>query len=1065
MEILFCSDTEEDLDVIVKSLKTSITKRLIKLIRINKNNKIVEQFSFLAKHASLIMIRLKQINKQSLNLLKLASILAPIYKFILIPVIGNTHFQCESYDYANVSDIIIDGLWQCYILSRTNLLIKHLCYILDTRNNIEIMDEYESLKVKMFKSKEVPLRVQDNNVLIYCYGILENNALLKQMTQKIILARQKPIIIYNKGQVQSKWLINCNLIRTKYKPKIEMNIIYFCTMSSMKFNKVVSVQVIRSENLLKQMLKDLSGIKPSEIIRKIWFPETEGKIFIKSLGTSRSNLCLSQSIYNKNEIIISNRVNYITFSLLNRINLKSSRRKIAYVLANYPPDDGRIGNGVGLDTLESITNINNMINGNELNYRPLIDTLLMGVTNRTILNRTIRATISLSLAFCQQLNWISDVEKIWGSLLLDAFVISNFCLVPVIQFGKNIVMVQPTRGYGLTCPNIYHSSFIVPCAFYCLSYLFLERVLMNTLIFNVGKHGNLEWMPGKSIALSRWCYPERILRSTTNAYLYIVNDPGEGTQAKRRINSTIIDHDIPLITEYPVISDWHGIGFDCYSKLEDEYICSLLDLQFKCKMHCWCEFSLHEIVYSTLVLNKWQIITKSVNLSLNVKQWWRAKHRWMVCSGLTNRIMFKEYSTIQIKDINVVMRLVSLRLASCYAELNSIIKVKNNSFIHPGLGSSFSRADDNILPTGRNFYTKNVDKMPTPLAYNISKVVVSKLIRRYYYRSCQWLKSVAINVWATSNMRTGGDDIAIIMNLIGVKPIWHKDSLKVIGFEVLPLNQLKHPRIKVLVRASGLFRDTCSLVLSRLYKMFSIIENLQESIDCSLQWSGILFCSRPGSYGVGIQELLDGHNPLSLECLAKKYILYGGYYFNGKLWTLYPEKLNKILSKIQVVLQTQDNYEHDLLDSDDYYQFEGGLNAAVRYCRGGVCAYHIDTSRAIQRIIKIRRLKHELARMVSCKLLNINWIYKILENGYKGGTEILANINYFCNFAITTGQIANSQFNDIYCLYFQNKELASLIIKYNTDAYLSIKQKLFEVTCNGTWQVPSNSLRLFLGKK
>ncbi|PIM95613.1 Aerobic cobaltochelatase subunit CobN [Candidatus Hodgkinia cicadicola] len=1063
MEILFCSDKQADLDGVVKLLRISPTSRLINLILINGNYKSLEYFSTSAKLASLVAIRLRQTTKHSLELLKLASTLSTKYKFILTPIIGDVHLQSESYNYANVPNVVIDGLWQCCVLSRTRLLAKHLCNFLDAKNDIEIKDKSKSSEVKIFKLNETPSRTQDNNVLICCYGISENDSFVKQVIQKLILVKQRPIILCNNGQLHSNWLDNCNLIRTRYLPKIELNIVCFCNVPTMKLDKTITMQTAQSEKLLKQISVDLMGLTTSEIVRKVWLPETEGKIFTKAIGISKPNLCLTQPTYNNNKITISNRINSVTSSLINQIGLKSNKRKIVYILANYPPDDSRIGNGVGLDTLESITNINGMLNKNTLNGRSLIEVLIDGVTNKTNLNRSIRATMSLSLANRQHISWVSDVEKNWGPLGLDAFVISGFCTIPALRLGTNMVLIQPTRGYGLTNPSIHHSTFIVPCAFYCLSYLFIKRTNPNTLILNIGKHGNLEWMPGRSIALSRWCYPEWIARFTTNAYLYIVNDPGEGIQAKRRISPTIIDHDIPLVTEYSTIPDWKGTGFSCYSNLGNEYICSLLDLQFKCKLHCWCEFSLHEIIYSTLVLNKWQLSTRSVNLSLNVNQWWKAKHRWMTCSNLTKRAMFMEHSVLQIKDMDVVMRLVSLRLASCYNELNSITKVQHNCFIQPGLASSFTRADDNILPTGRNFYIKNTNEMPTPFAYNISKTVVSKLIRNYYYRSCKWLRSVAINVWATSNMRTGGDDIAIIMNLIGVKPIWHVNSSEVIGFEVLPLTQLQRPRINVLVRVSGLFRDTCPLILTRLYKMFSVVDNLQDSPKDQSQWSGTLFSSKPGSYGVGIQELLDCRNLPSISCLATKYMIYGGYCFNGKTWINAIGKLSQTLTNTQVILQTQDNYEHDILDSDDYYQFEGGLNAAIRHCRGGVCAYHVDTSQSMQRCIKIRKLKYELARVVTCKLLNKNWMLKMLESGYRGAAEILTNLSHFCNFAVTTGQTVDSQFNAIYTLLFQTKDIMLSITKSNPNAYLAMKQKLFEIVCSGTWQAPSNSFRLYLG--
>ncbi len=200
---------------------------------------------------------------------------------------------------------------------------------------------------------------------------------------------------------------------------------------------------------------------------------------------------------------------------------------------------------------------------------------------------------------------------------------------------------------------------------------------------------------------------------------------------------------------------------------------------------------------------------------------------------------------------------------------------------------------------------------------------------------------------------------------------------------------------------------------------------------------------------MGIQELLDSSQTPNIGHLARKYMLYGGYRFNGVAWEYAVNRLIRSLKTTQVVIQTQDNYEHDLLDSDDYYQFEGGINAALRHCRSKVCAYHVDTSCALEGRIKIRSLKHELARIVSCKLLNKRWVLSMLTNGYRGASEILANLCYFCNFAVTTAQTADAQFKGIYSLLLENKEVADALIKANAPAYRAIKRKLFEAVCTG----------------
>ncbi len=1068
MEILYCSDHTADVNSVARLLRTTRPSRLIKLLVVSKDHELPKQLPTLASYASLMVIRLHQTSKWTSTFLELALALALEHKLLLVVLIGETHLQNESYALSNVPSAVLDRLWQCHILPGAHALIKLLCKLLNSSPAIEFKPTCKPSKLAnlaSFKLRNIPLRYTDSNALICCYDMEENELAITQAIRRLRWARLRPIIFCVKNQLQSNWIEHYNRIQRRYSPKTILSVMCFCSIKSIPLNRTVIVQVAQSEKTLKHVIGDSIGLKGIELFRKVYLPETEGKLFTRVVNYSKPCLNLTHDTYVHNAMVLSNRINFVAASQTHWTRLKTQRPKTIYVLANYPPNDARIGNGVGLDTLASVVNINNILNNSFLPFNggELINTLIAGVTNATNLNRLIRATISLSLAERQCDNRMREIIKEWGPLGLDAFVISRFCVVPALRIDCNVVGIQPTRGYGLINASICHSAFIVPCGFYYLSHLFYKRVYANALVVNIGKHGNLEWLPGRSIALSRWCYPEWISLGLISAYLYIVNDPGEGTQAKRRISAVIIDHDLPYIAEYTAIADWSGLGFDCYEELANKYICSLLDLQFKCKLHSWCELSLHELIHSTFVLNKGQISSRAVALSYGVDRWWCARYKWMACSELTRRVLLGECSALQTNDINVVMRLVSLRLASCFSELNSMAKVGRGHYIAPGLASSFSRPDDDVLPTGRNFYTKDVDKLPTPFAYNVGKAIAMKLMRRYYHRSCQWLKSVAINVWASANMRTGGDDIAVIMNLIGAKPIWLPKSLQVIGFEVIPLAILRHPRVSVLVRVSGLFRDTCMLTLTRLHKMFSTVAMLANEMGAPLEWHGSIFCCKPGLYGVGIQELLDGRSLPSTMHLAMKYMLYGSYCFNGTIWNNAIGKLTKALSSAQVVMQTQDNYEHDVLDSDDYYQFEGGLNAAVRYCRGKVCAYHVDTSRALLGSIKIRSLKHEIARMVTGKLLNKTWALMMLSNGYRGSVEILANLNYFCNLAVTTLQTSDSQFDAVNSLLMQDKTISSQLAKVNNAVYNAIRLKLFEASHYGIWHTSSNSLRLCLG--
>lgn len=230
---------------------------------------------------------------------------------------------------------------------------------------------------------------------------------------------------------------------------------------------------------------------------------------------------------------------------------------------------------------------------------------------------------------------------------------------------------------------------------------------------------------------------------------------------------------------------------------------------------------------------------------------------------------------VRVFDVN---REICLRLACCFGEIRGFTKALRGNFVEPNLSASSSRLDDNILPTGRNFYTKELINIPSAAAYKIGLSMASKLINRFYLRSGRYLKHIAISVWATSNMRTGGDDIAMIYALVGARPIWCKTSMDIIGFEVIPLHVLRRPRVRVLVRISGLFRDMYPKLVKRIHHLLDSVNKLREYSD---DGESLLFSSAQGTFGTGIQEIADSVEPFTFREIGEKFITYGSWEFTG----------------------------------------------------------------------------------------------------------------------------------------------------------------------------------------
>ncbi|MGB7431489.1 MAG: cobaltochelatase subunit CobN, partial [Ahrensia sp.] len=344
-----------------------------------------------------------------------------------------------------------------------------------------------------------------------------------------------------------------------------------------------------------------------------------------------------------------------------------------------------------------------------------------------------------------------------------------------------------------------------------------------------------------------------------------------------------------------------------------------------------------------------------------------------------------------------------------------------------------------------------------------------------------WPTSFALTAWGTSNMRTGGDDIAQAMALIGAKPLWDGASRRVTGFELMAPAALGRPRVDVTLRISGFFRDAFPEQIALFDKAVRAVAALDEPAeqnpiavrfkadcqalmatgasaeDAALQAGFRVFGSKPGAYGAGLQALIDERGWSDKADLAEAFVVWGSYtYGAGAEGDGARGLFEKRLSSVEAVVQNQDNREHDLLDSDDYYQFEGGMTAAVEQASGEKPAnYHNDHSRPERPVI--RTLEDEIGRVVRARVVNPKWIAGVMRHGYKGAFEMAATVDYMFAFAATTGAVRDHHFDAVYAAYLSDDEVRAFIADKNPDALQEIAARLREAIERGLWTPKSNS--------
>ncbi len=917
-------------------------------------------------------------------------------------------------------------------------------------------------------------------------------------------------------------------------------------------------------------LQSTTGLAAKDLAMSVVMPELDGRVFTRAISFKADETWHERSqCFIVTHKPVPDRIVFVAelaarWSRLHRT--ANANKKIAIILANYPNKDGRIANGVGLDTPASTVGVLQALlaagyqtgelpkTGNEL-----IEALQQGQTNS---RQTQASKVTLSLkSYVTLFNNLpvavkASVEQRWGHPETDPFVIGSEFHLPLTPFGNIVVGIQPARGYNIDPKSTYHDPALVPPHGYFATYFWLREVFGMDAVIHMGKHGNLEWLPGKATALSADCYPEAVLGPIPQLYPFIVNDPGEGTQAKRRASAVIIDHLIPplaraetygplkdleaLVDEYYLASGMdrrrlvalrtHIIalakseridtdaGFDSdddgnLQKL-DAFLCDLKEAQIRDGLHIFGaspqgELQLNLLVALTRTDKQSLIHALSNDLGLSpfdplactfTDQWtgpqpkalshviadpWRTnadtveRLELLAVEAVRNNKDHGPQSCIALDHINTSVRPA---LDACGpAELQALLTGLNGARISPGPSGAPTRGKLDVLPTGRNFYSLDNRTLPTPVAWELGKASAAALLTRHFQDTGSHLQTVAISAWGTSNMRTGGDDIAQAMALIGAAPKWDPASWRVTGYEIIPLAKLGRPRVDVTLRISGFFRDAFPAQIELLDKAISAVASLDEPDDENpaaararmeaqeLVAAGInnsdahamatsrIFGSKPGSYGAGLQALIDEGGWATRSDLSSAFITWGAYVYGARSQGRNDEhSFKKRLANIQAVIHNQDNREHDLLDSDDYYQFEGGLSAAVETHSGTKPqVYHNDHSRPERPVV--RTLEEEIARVVRSRVVNPKWINGVKHHGYKGAFEIAATVDYMFAFAATTSAVKSHHFDLAYDAYLGDSTTRDFIAANNPAALREIAARFSEAIARSLWQPRLNS--------
>ncbi|MCF0071156.1 cobaltochelatase subunit CobN [Dyadobacter sp. CY261] len=963
------------------------------------------------------------------------------------------------------------------------------------------------------------------------------------------------------------------------------------------------------------------GLNPLDTAMNVAIPEFDGRIITVPVSFKEKGRDARGYVPLEDRV---ERVTSLAIRFARLRHLRNADKKVAFILTNSNTKASQIGNAVGLDAPASLLNILSAMQdeGYRIDELPPTGTALIHALidlcayDENFLTPGQLAQAAARVPAAQYADWFNELPeaaqqkmlKQWGPAPGETYVHEGHIALAGLDLGNAFIALQPPRGYGMDADAIYHQPDLPPTHHYYALYRWLRDSWDADAIVHVGKHGTLEWLPGKGIGLSENCFPDAFLGDLPLFYPFIINDPGEGSQAKRRAHAVIIDHLTPpmtsadsygelaqltqLVDEYyqvesldpsklPLLQrqiwdlikqtnldadlsamlsrdhgdhkhDWddemtpEGVpvglaemdGKDIAHLIEDidGYLCELGAAQIRNGLHTLGEMPVGDALIDMLqsltrlpngpvpgmqatlaALHGFDIETLHQQKGQRLPVLPEAFASWAGRPVATHAdalevldemalhlIRLFEYHRFDPKTIDRVIfeainqnptlpQLAGLRailkfmaeelvpnLARTDEEIIHLLHGLSGGYVPAGPSGAPTRGMAHILPTGRNFYAVDPRVLPSKAAWEVGQQLAKEVLDRHWKETGRYPESVGISIWGTSAMRTHGDDVAEVLALLGVKPVWQAESRRITGLQMIGIAELGRPRIDVTTRISGFFRDAFPHLIELMDEAVQMVIAADEPLEMNfikkhylkelaeLQKDDSLpieeaeeraafriFGAAPGSYGAGILPLINEKNWRTDGDFAQVYINWGGYAYSRNVQGVDARKeFTQRLASVEVALHNQDNREHDLFDSDDYLQFHGGMIATIRNLTGQQPRHYFGDSQNPARPV-VRDLKEETLRVFRSRVVNPKWIESIKKHGYKGALELTATVDYLFGYDATAHVVDDWMYEKVAETYALDPAMQQFFEENSPWALHAVAERLLEAAQRGLWEKPS----------
>ena len=838
-------------------------------------------------------------------------------------------------------------------------------------------------------------------------------------------------------------------------------------------------QLVLSGGGRQQWADSQRGLGPADLAMNVVLPEFDGRILAGAIsfkGEVRRNETLEFTrLVHETEPGGVRHAAHLAAAWARLRRTPRAGRHIACVLSDYPAKSGRTGYAVGLDTPASVIAIAERLSREGFAITaPRDEAAMIAALSRGETTAVLEVSAYDSLLAALPADFVARVRAAWGEPGEDDTVQDGAFHFRIVRAGNLVIAVQPDRGSVTARKAEYHSTLLPPRHAYVAFYLWLRRVERVHAIIHCGTHGTLEWLPGKAVALSETCDPRAVLGSTPLIYPFIVNNPGEAAQAKRRTAAVTIGHLTPPLTA----AGAHGATVELEGLLDEYAEAQSLDPRRALRLAELIVARAHETglaaesgiaadadpTEALTILDAWLCDLKDMRIGDGLHVFGRAPDASRRAETAASLATMSGVEAAAIEDL----------IDSCAeAEMRGLLTALDGGFVPPGPAGAPGRGRTEVLPTGRNLFSIDPRSVPTRTAWDIGRRTAEEMLIRHTQDHGEWPRRVVLDIWGSATMRTGGDDLAQAFALIGARPQWDTGSNRVSGFDILPLALLNRPRIDVTLRISGLFRDVFPSQIALFDAAVREIAVLDEAPEDNPLAASVaagsfgigqrIFGAAPGQYGIGLSRTLAAGDWGQRDALGEAYFAATSHAYGiDALATPAAREFRARVAEADAFVHVQDSPDQDVLGADAFAEHEGGFAAAAAALGNHPALYHADTTAPDKS--RIRTLREEVARTLRARAINPRWLAGQMRHGFRGAAEIAETVDNFFAYAALSGVTDDRQFDLLFDATIGDETVRDFLIRANPGAMRDMAARFEEAIRRGLWTRRRNSTAALLAK-